>query len=119
MPEAFAVGLHPRADGRGRYRTGPALRKREYIEEVVNEIAGTRPKNRLRRKVETLPEIKITLREHYERKQRQYEFQWPAYLDADLRRIFLTDPARKSRMTAVSFLRSTKREVEQLVGGGP
>jgi hypothetical protein len=68
--------------------------------------------------VETLPEIKFTLRQHYERKQRQYEFQWPAYLDADLRRIFSADPRHKARMTAVSFLRSIKREIEQLVGDG-
>src|SRR5258708_12756625 len=116
--ETFAVWLQPRSNWRRRYRSWPALRKLEYIDEVLKEIAGTRPKNRVRRKVETLPEIKITLREHYERKQRQYEFQWPAYLDADLRRIFSTDPPRKSQMTAVSFLRSIKREVEQLVGDG-
>jgi hypothetical protein len=58
------------------------------------------------------------LRAHYARKQRQYEFQWPAYLDADLRRIFSADPQHKSRLTAVSFLRSIKREIEQLVGDG-
>lgn len=47
-----------------------------------------------------------------------YEFQRPAYLDADLRRIFYTDPRHKSRMTAASFLRSIKRECQQLVGDG-
>jgi hypothetical protein len=35
-----------------------------------------------------------------------------------LRRIFSTDPRHKSRMTAASFLRSSKREVEQLVADG-
>jgi hypothetical protein len=116
--ETFAVWLQPRSNWRVRYRNWPALLKLNYIDEVLNEIAGTRPKNRARRKIETLPEIKTTLRQHYERKQRQYEFQWPAYLDADLRRIFSAEPRYKSRMTAVSFLRSIKRECEQLVGDG-
>jgi len=39
-------------------------------------------------------------------------------LDADLRRIFSAEPRQKSRATAVSFLRSIKREIEQLVGDG-
>ena len=116
--ETFAVWLQPRSNWRRRYRSWPAIHKLEYVDEVLKEIAGTRPKNRVRRKVETLPEIRTTLRKHYARKKRQYEFQWPAYLDADLRRIFSNDPRHKSRRTAASFLRSIKREVEQLVADG-
>ena len=115
--ETFAVWLQPRSNWRRRYRSWPALRKLEYVDEVLEEIAGTRPKNRVRRKIETLPEIRTTLREHYRRKRRQYEFQWPAYLDADLRRIFSAERTR-SRATAAAFLRATKRDVEQLVADG-
>ena len=32
-------------------------------QDLLNEIAGTRPKNRVRKKVEKLPDIRITLRE--------------------------------------------------------
>src|SRR5712671_607014 len=60
--ETFAVWLQPRSNWRRRYRHWPAVRKLEYIDEVLKEIAGTRPKNRVRRKVETLPEIRTTLR---------------------------------------------------------
>jgi hypothetical protein len=69
----------------------------------------------LRRKIERLPEIRVTLREHYERKRKQYAFEWPAYLDNDLRRIFSSEPRFRTRPTAASFLRGTAREVEQLV----
>ena len=116
--ETFAIWLQPRSNWRRRYRGWPALRKIEYVDEVMNEVAVTRPKNRARRKVETLPEIRITLREHYRRKKQQYEFKWPAYLDADLRRIFSNDPRLRSRTTAASFLRSIKREVEEMVAEG-
>lgn len=116
--ETFAVWLQPRSNWRRRYRGWPALRKLEYVDELLNEIAGTRPKNRVRRKIERLPEIRITLREHYERKRKQYAFEWPAYLDNDLRRIFSNEPRHRARETAASFLRRIGPEVQQLVSEG-
>src|SRR5258708_10575002 len=114
--ETFAVWLQPRSNWRRRYRSWPALRKLEYVDELLKEIAGARPKNRVRRKIETISEIRLTLREHYERKRRKYAFEWPAYLDNDLRRIFSHEPRYRSRQTAASFLRRIGREVEQLIG---
>ncbi len=116
--ETFAVWLTPRSNWRRRYRGWPALRKLEYVDQLITELAGTRSRNWLRRKVETLPEIRITLREHYARKKRKYAFEWPAYLDMDLRRIFSSEARYRSRATAASFLRRTGREVEQLVAEG-
>lgn len=113
--ETFAVWLQPRSNWRRRYRGWPALRKLEYVDELLQEIAGTRPRNPLRRKIERLPEIRVTLREHYERKRKQYAFEWPAYLDNDLRRIFSSEPRFRTRPTAASYLRGIAREVEQLV----
>jgi hypothetical protein len=81
--ETFAVWLQPRSNWRRRYRGWPALRKLEYVDELIGDIAGTRPRNKVRRKIETLPEIRITLREHYDRKREKYAFEWPAYLDND------------------------------------
>jgi hypothetical protein len=116
--ETFAVWLQPRSNWRRRYRGWPAVRKLEYTGELMHEIAGTRPKNRVRRKVETLPEIKITLRRHYERKRRHYAFEWPAYLDLDLRRIFSSERRHRAKPTAASFMREIAREVELLVAEG-
>jgi hypothetical protein len=117
--ETFAVWLQPRSNWPRRYRGWPkALRKLEYVDELMQEIAGARSRNWLRRKIETLPEIRITLREHYQRKQQQYAFEWPAYLDNDLRRIFSTERRHRSRATAASFLRRIRRELEQLVAEG-
>jgi hypothetical protein len=116
--ETFAVWLQPRSNWRMRFRGWPALRKLQYVDELFEEIAGSRPKNRLRRKVETLPEIKATLRQHYERKREQYAFEWPAYLDTDLRRIFSSERRHRGRETAAAFLRRHSREIEQLVSEG-
>lgn len=60
----------------------------------------------------------MTLREHYVRKRRYYAFDWPAFYDRDLRRIFAWAPQGHSRPTAVSFLRRVRRELCQLVAEG-
>ena len=113
--ETFAVWLQPRSNWRRRYRAWPAVRKLEYVDELLSEISGVRPRNRVRRKIETLPEIRITLREHYERKREKYAFEWPPYLDNDLRRIFSNEGRLRPRQTAASFLRRLGREIEPLV----
>ena len=116
--ETFAVWLTPNSDWKRRYQGWPALRKLEYVDELLGDIAGTRPRNRLRRKIETLPEIRITLREHYDRRREKYAFEWPAYLDNDLRRIFSAEPRRRTRETAAAFLRRVAPEIQQLVSEG-
>ena len=95
--ETFAVWLTPRSQWRRRYRGWPALRKLEYIDELMNDLAGTKPRNRTRTKVEPLSALKITLREHYRRKRERYDFEWPAVYDRDLHRIFSDDPRHKSK----------------------
>src|SRR5689334_16323709 len=116
--ETFAVWLQPRSNWRRRYRGWPALKKLDYVDELLNEVAGTRPRNRMRKKIETLSEIRITLREHYDRKREKYAFEWPAYLDNDLRRIFSSEPRHRDRETAASFLRRVAPEIQQLVSEG-
>src|SRR6476620_561525 len=116
--ETFAVWLTPRLQWRRRYRGWPALQKLEYIDELMEQIAGTKPKNRTRTKVEPLSALKITLREHYRRKRERYDFEWPAVYDRDLRRIFSDAPRHKSKPSAASFLRKVRREVRQIVAEG-
>jgi len=116
--ETFAVWLTPRSRWRRRYKGWPAMRKLEYIDELMNELAGTKPRNRTRTKVEPLSEVRTTLREHYQLKREKYDFDWPAVYDRDLRRIFSDDPRHRSRPSAASFLRSVRREVRQIVAEG-
>jgi hypothetical protein len=113
--ETFAVWLSPRSHWRRRYRGWPALRKLEYIDELMQDVAGTKPRNRTRTKVEPLSALKIKLREHYRRKRERYDFQWPNVYDRDLLRIFSDDPRHKAKPSAASFIRSVRREVRQIV----
>jgi hypothetical protein len=116
--ETFAVWLTPRSRWRRRYKGWPALKKLEYIDSLMNELAGTKPRNRTRTKVEPLSELRTTLREHYRSKREKYNFDWPAVYDRDLLRIFSDDPRHKSKPSAASFLRSVRREIRQIVAEG-
>jgi len=116
--ETFAVWLTPRSLWRRRYKGWPALRKLEYIDDLMQDLAGSRPRNRARTKVEPLSGLRITLRQHYRRKRERYDFDWSANYDRDLKRIFSDDPTSKSRVSAASFLRQVRREVRQIVADG-
>src|SRR6187549_2833267 len=52
--ETFAVWMTPGSDWRNRYHDWPALRKLEYLDSVMKEIAGQPPINKSRRRVEPL-----------------------------------------------------------------
>jgi hypothetical protein len=84
----------------------------------MGELAGTKPRNRTRTKVEPLSALRITLREHYRRKRERYDFEWPTVYDRDLYRIFSDEPQSRSRPSAASFIRSVRRDVRQIVAEG-
>jgi len=116
--ETFSLWLTPGSRWRRQYQGWPALRKLEYVDAVMGEIAGKAPPNKSRRRVAELPEIGMTLREHYANKRRHYDFEWPPDYDRDLLRIFSTEPQHKSRPSAASFLRRHRRELRREVAEG-
>lgn len=107
--ETFAVWLAPGSRWRRQYMGWPALNKLKYLDEVMGELAGKAPANKSRVREEDLPEIEITLREHYRNKKKHYAFQWPPNYDRDLLRIFSSEPRHESCPSAVSFLRRGRR----------
>ncbi|MFN8006201.1 MAG: putative zinc-binding metallopeptidase [Terriglobia bacterium] len=113
--ETFAVWLTPGSRWRSRYAGWPALRKLEYMDQLMKEIAGVSPKIQRRRKIEPLSESKRTLREHYERKCQHYAFEWPTSYDRELYRIFSKSPRDASSLSATAFLRGMNREICQIV----
>jgi hypothetical protein len=113
--ETFAVWLAPGSRWRRRYAGWPALEKLEYVDRLMEEIAGVPPKNRSLRVVEPLAKIRLTLEEHYRRKREHYAVHWLPFYDNDLRRIFSDDPRHAAYPTAVSFLRRIRRDVRHEV----
>jgi Putative zinc-binding metallo-peptidase len=114
--ETFAVWLTPRSGWRKEYAGWPALRKLEYVDELMfNEVADRKPLVTTRREVEPLRKLRRTLGEHYAEKRQRYAVDTPDFRDADLRRLFSDAPRFRDRPSAVGFLRRVRREVRQRV----
>lgn len=113
--ETFAVWLQPRAVWRKRYAGWPALRKLEYVDQLMAEIAGVTPPVRTRRHVEGLPTLSLTLREYYEQKREQYSLEHPDVFDRDLLRLFSDAPEHRRSERASAFLRRNRADIRRLV----
>ncbi|MGD9502230.1 MAG: putative zinc-binding metallopeptidase [Methyloceanibacter sp.] len=114
--ETFAVWLRPRYNWRRRYRGWPALRKLEYVDGLMAELAGQPPQVRCRAKPYSLPSERITLATYYERKRARYSVGFSDAYDRDLKRLFSeSNGAGDRRQTAAAFLRRHRREIRGLV----
>ena len=100
--ETFAVWLTPNSDWRERYEGWPALRKLEYVDELMRGIAGRAPLETTRRTPFSLASQRRTLRVHYRRKRRHYRVDARDFHDRDLRALFsdarehAAQPARRA-----------------------
>ena len=113
--ETFAVWLTPDADWRTRYADWPALKKLEYMNTLMTELAAKPMLVRSRRKVEPIQTLKKTLRAHYERKRRHYGLLHPHFYDRDLRRLFSDSPEYAKQMKAARFIARIRRDVRRMV----
>lgn len=113
--ETFAVWLKPRSDWRKRYAGWPALRKLEYVDDLMREIGSEKPILTQRLKVDPLSRLKHTLGEHYVRKQALYAMEPPRFYDRQLHRIFSNDPRHRDAPAASTFLRKNGGQIRRMV----
>jgi len=111
--ETFAVWMRP--GWRSRYKGWPALRKLEYVDELMDEISCDRPRVRARDRPESVASLRKRLREHYRERRLHYLDEWPEFFDRELFRLFSHDPSYRKRPTGARFLRSVRRDVREHV----
>jgi hypothetical protein len=116
--ETFAVWLNPYVDWRSDYQGWPALRKLEYVDELMREIRGAPPPLSDKSEVEPLHSITRTLREHYAEKRAHFGWHWEKTYDVGLRRIFSDDPERAAAPTAAGFLRRSRAQLRARIAEG-
>ena len=114
--ETFAVWLS-QSDWRERYAGWPALKKLEYMDTLMQELANKPMLVQTRRKVDPLASIKKTLRAHYDRKRRHYGLLHPDFYDRDLRRLFSDRPEHTANMKAARFIARVRKDVRRMVAG--
>ena len=113
--ETFAVWLKPRSDWKRRYAGWPALKKLQYVDELMQEIGDRPPPIFNRRMVEPVHRMTKTLAEHYTARRKKYTVRMPNIYDADLRRLF-SDQRRHRRLEKAStFLVRNRAEIRRLV----
>ena len=113
--ETFAVWMQPRARWERRYEGWPALKKLEYIDELMAGIGDAKQVLRSRARLEPLSRINTTLADHYAKKRSHYSVQYPDTYDRDLIRLFSLPPGSRRSPTAGSFLRTNRRWIRRMV----
>ena len=113
--ETFAVWLTPDGDWRRRYTDWRAIQKLEYMDALMQELAGQKPLIRTRRTVEPLERLKTTLRKHYAKKREHYGVDYPNFYDRDLRRLFSSAPEYRKNPKASHVIQQIRRDVRRLV----
>jgi hypothetical protein len=112
--ETFAVWLQPKALWRRDYAGWPALAKLEYVDALMDEIAGQRARVRDRAVVEPLADNERTLAQHYRRKRARYERVERRY-DPWLVRAFVSRVARPHGVPASKFVREIEPQLRRLL----
>lgn len=116
--ETFAVWLKSGSKWRQHYRDWPALRKLEYVDELMEDIAGRAPLNRSRRQVEPISRLQKTLGEHYREKREHYGIQVPEVYDGELLRLFPQNQANGRQRSAAAFLKRIEPELCRMCARG-
>ena len=113
--ETFAVWLAPDSKWRTRYADWPALKKLEYVDALMREVADREPLVTSRQVLEPLPQLRRTLRQHYKQKRAHYGVDRPNFYDRDLRRLFTDGPEGARNPTAARFLSRIRRDLRRRV----
>ncbi len=109
--ETFAVWVKPRSNWRRHYADWPALSKLEYVDRLMQQLVDRRPPVSSRTRVDSLPRLKKTLREHYEARKERYGIGNPSWIDRELYRLFVPNSGNGHLPRAATFLRNHRRSL--------
>ena len=109
--ETFAVWLDPESQWQQRYLGSGALRKLEFIDQLMHSLRNKRPflKNNFR--VDPIERLKLTLSEYYTEKSNRLNLGYRKRLDQQIQSIFSNEGGRKKQWTLGRYLRSQKSEI--------
>ena len=113
--ETFAVWLDPTSNWASRHSGWPALRKLEYMDRLMREVATRRPELKSKRLVDPLPRLRKTLGDHYRKKREHYGMDHPDFYDSDLRNLFSDAPADAKNPSAARFVVRIRKEARSTV----
>ena len=108
--ETFAVWVTPDVDWRKEYAGWRALRKLEYVDELMRSLAGKAPTHMPNYRPAEYNGLNVKLKTYYARKRKLYADTYPDFYDVDLRQLFTVQPG-PGRIYASSYLRRSRRRL--------
>jgi hypothetical protein len=111
--ETFAIWLDPDSNWKEKYKGWKALKKLEYVDKLIKEIAKRKPKKSKGEKYWAISRMKTTLGTYYKRKRKLYEVHYADFHDFHLKRIFRESegPGTKKKNQAYRLLRHNRRDI--------
>ncbi|MCC6821873.1 MAG: hypothetical protein V9H26_01685 [Verrucomicrobiota bacterium] len=113
--ETFAVWLTPGLEWRTRYQDWKALQKLEYVDELMQSLAGKPPPPLPEYQIADYDCLNVKLKTYYAKKRKEYEHSFPDFYDNDLRQLFDAGADVEGRVKASVYLRRHRRELENAV----
>lgn len=113
--ETFAVWLQPNSDWRTRYHSWPAIKKLQYVHNLMIEIRDNKPKLRNQREVYPVEKIRMTLNEYYQRKLERYGADSPEFFNMDLHKMFSDAKEHTQNEKASQYIKRVRNEVIKTV----
>jgi hypothetical protein len=113
--ETFAVWLTPNSQWRERYTGWPALKKLEYMEALMGELAGKVPPVMNSKTLDPIEDLSKTLGEHYALRRQKYGKEHPSFYDKDLRFLFSDKPEHSKNQLASRFIKRKQRNIRAVV----
>ena len=103
--ETVAIWLTPELDWKQQYKDWTALKKLEFVDELMSKLAGKPPLVFSKVKMSEASRLRSRLEAYYKRRRRLYAQEFPDFFDADLQKLFVPAAAAPDNERAASFLR--------------
>jgi hypothetical protein len=107
--ETVAIWLTPEVDWRQQYKGWTALKKLEFVDELMDKLAGKPPLVLSRTKMSEAGRLRSRLEAYYKRRRRLYAQEFPDFFDADLQKLFVSAAAAPDNERAAVFLRRSSK----------
>jgi hypothetical protein len=110
--ESFAVWLTPNSEWREAYAEWPALKKLEYVDQVMKEVGNQLPKPVKPRKGDLpVSAMKYTVEEHYKDNEDAIPIRDKSIFDGDLKNLFGSAAEAPNGQAAADFVDAHRREI--------
>ncbi|MGH7816857.1 MAG: putative zinc-binding metallopeptidase, partial [Candidatus Binatia bacterium] len=107
--ETIAIWLTPDLDWRNQYKGWKALEKLQYVDKLMQDLAGKTPLVFSKSKISDAARLRSRLEAHYKHRRRTYAQEFPDFFDADLKKLFSEASGAPNGERAASFLRRHSR----------